>query len=81
VIFLAGQIGLIPGCMKLAPVKIEATVAMDHVINILKLKGSDLSHVLQGVCYCTSLEAVQTAQMAWQKVHNSITTFFACYLQ
>jgi len=70
VIFLSGQIGLIPGCMKLSPANIEATVALDHVISILKVKGSNLNHVLQGVCYCTSLEAIQSAQMAWQKVYN-----------
>ena len=73
-IFLAGQIGLVPGCMTLVPAKIEATVSLDHVISVLKVKGSDLSHILQGVCYCTSLEAVQYAQMAWQKVYNGIAT-------
>ncbi|XP_065919160.1 uncharacterized protein [Dysidea avara] len=71
VIFLAGQIGLVPGCMTLVPAKIEATVSLDHVISVLKVKGSDLSHILQGVCYCTSLEAVQYAQMAWQKAAGS----------
>ena len=67
-IFLAGQIGLIPGCMKLAPANIEATLSLDHVISVLKVKDSDLSHVVQGVCYCTSLEFVQKAQMEWQNV-------------
>lgn len=66
--FLAGQIGLIPGCMLLASPEVEAIVALDHVISVLKVQGSDLGHVVQGVCYCTTLEAVELAQRAWQKV-------------
>lgn len=62
--------------MKLAPANIEATLSLDHVISVLKVKDSDLSHVVQGVCYCTSLEFVQKAQMEWQNVQNNITTFY-----
>jgi len=54
--------------MLLASPEIEAIVALDHVISVLKVQGSDLGHVIQGICYCTSLEAVELAQRAWQKV-------------
>lgn len=54
--------------MLLASPEVEAIVALDHVISVLKVQGSDLGHVIQGVCYCTSLEAVELAHRAWQKV-------------
>lgn len=74
IVFLAGQIGLIPGSMVLASPEVEAIVALDHVISVLKVQGSDLSHVIQGVCYCISPETVELAHRAWQKVcHCTIT--------
>lgn len=54
--------------MLLASVEVEAMVALDHVISVLKVQGSALGHVIQGICYCTSLEAVELARLAWQKV-------------
>ena len=54
--------------MQLASLEVEAIVALDHVINVLKVQGSDLGHVIQGTCYCTSLEAVEFAHTAWKKV-------------
>ena len=60
--------------MVLASPEVEAMVALDHVISVLKVQGSDLSRVIQGVYYCTSPETVEVAHKAWQKVcHCTIT--------
>lgn len=59
--------------MLLASPEVEAIIALDHVISVLKVQGSDLGHVIQGVCYCTSLEAVELAQRAWQKVCGAVS--------
>ena len=56
--------------MQLASLKVEAMVALDHVISVLKVQGSNLGHVIQGVCYCTSLEAVELAHKAWKEVSS-----------
>ena len=62
--------------MLLASPEVEAIVALDHVISVLKVQGSDLGHVIQGVCYCTSLEAVELAHRAWKKVCHYNTAVY-----
>ena len=54
--------------MLLASPEVEAMVALDHVISVLNVQGSDLGHVIQEICYCTSLEVVELAHRAWKKV-------------
>lgn len=65
--------------MLLASPEVEAIVALGHVISVLKVQGSDFNHVIQGVCYCTSLEAVDLAHRAWQKATDSSTSCPVAY--
>ncbi|XP_020849526.1 diphthine--ammonia ligase isoform X3 [Phascolarctos cinereus] len=71
VLYIAGQIALVPCTMKLVGggVWTEASVSLRHTLKILKAMSQEttLHHVLLAHCYVTSSKYIPAALATWQK--------------
>ncbi|XP_044748172.1 diphthine--ammonia ligase [Coccinella septempunctata] len=75
VIYLAGQIGMIPGNLELVEggVKCQSRLAMRHVERLLKASDSNLNlrNVVQGICYVTNLCTIPQVRKLWEENTNN----------
>ena len=72
VVFVAGQIGLVPHLNQLAESSVQPSLSLDHALAILKANNCSWVNCLSGVCYCTSLDVIVSAKRIWKKVNESI---------
>lgn len=71
-VFIAGQIGLHPSNMTLAPPPNQPSISLTHTTAVLEANRANLGSTLCGICYFTTEEAGWTARMTWREVqgHN-----------
>jgi diphthine-ammonia ligase len=79
-IYLAGQIGMVPGTLELVKggIKAQCQLALRHVGRLLKAVDSNvnLRDVVQGICYVTDLSFVQHARKLWEeRTNNAIVDY------
>lgn len=71
VMYLAGQIALVPYTMKLVSdgIQTEASMSLSHTLKILEAthRGDGLHYILMTHCYVTSSKLIATALDTWQK--------------
>ena len=67
-VFTAGQIGLQPATMTLAPPTDQPALSLTHVTSVLEANHAHLSSALCGLCYYTSEEAGWAARATWREV-------------
>ena len=67
-VLLAGQIGLVPRTMTLAPSSQQPSLSLRHSCSVLEANHSHLTSALCGTCYYTTEEAGWAARMTWIEV-------------
>jgi len=80
IIYLAGQIGLVPGSMELisGDVEAECRLCLRSVRRIISAAdpGSALSTVVQAICFVTEQSFVENCKREWEKhTENSIVEY------
>ncbi|XP_021367014.1 diphthine--ammonia ligase-like [Mizuhopecten yessoensis] len=74
-IFIAGQIAMVPGSLKMIQggIAIESRLSLRHVGRVLgaQFPGCDLRHVVTVVCYITSHRYIDTARREWIRARQS----------
>ena len=71
VVLTAGQIGLQPATMMLAPPTHQASLSLSHVCSVMEANHTSLHCTLCGLCYYTSEEAGWSARATWRKVRGT----------
>lgn len=75
IIYVAGQIGLVPGSMVLVSggIKRQCRLALRHVGRLVKAmdKDTQLRDVVQGVCYVTHAAYISEARKEWERRTNN----------
>ncbi|GJQ85039.1 hypothetical protein Trydic_g4994, partial [Trypoxylus dichotomus] len=73
--YLAGQIGLVPGSMQLITggIKQQCKLSLRHVGRLLKAMDSNLTirDVVQGICYVSDKKYIETANKYWEECTNN----------
>ena len=71
--FVAGQIPLVPGTMRLVPggAAIQSRLSLRHVCSVLKAMcpGRGLRDVLLCICYVTHPHIIPHARQQWEELH------------
>ncbi|XP_075233118.1 uncharacterized protein LOC142331244 isoform X2 [Lycorma delicatula] len=80
VIYVAGQIGLVPGSMTLVEggVLRQCKLSLRHISRIIKAMdpNSELRNVVQSVCYVTNAAYIPEVRSEWEKhTNNSIVDY------
>ncbi|KAL3265773.1 hypothetical protein HHI36_009971 [Cryptolaemus montrouzieri] len=74
-IHLSGQIGLVPGNLKLVEggVKCQCRLALRHVDRLLKAVDNNINlrNVVQGICYVTNIKSIQQVRRLWEENTNN----------
>jgi diphthine-ammonia ligase len=81
-IYIAGQIPLIPGCMQVIPGGIlpQASLSLQHVDRVLDVlcpSLSGVSSVVLGICYLTNENFVHEAEAEWKKLISTEVCIFS----
>ncbi|XP_014285680.1 uncharacterized protein [Halyomorpha halys] len=75
IIYVAGQIGLVPGSLVLVSggIKRQCRLALRHVGRLVKAmdKDTQLRDVVQGVCYVTHADYISEARKEWERRTNN----------
>jgi diphthine-ammonia ligase len=75
ILYVAGQIGLVPGSMKLMEggARMECKLALRHINRIIKAVDSkvELRDVVQGICYVTDPNFIVECREEWEKRTNN----------
>ncbi|XP_073979888.1 uncharacterized protein isoform X2 [Rhodnius prolixus] len=75
VIYVAGQIGLVPGTMNLVTggIRRQCRLALRHVGRLVKAmdKDTQLRDVVQGICYVTNASYIREARNEWERRTNN----------
>ncbi|XP_014239939.1 diphthine--ammonia ligase [Cimex lectularius] len=75
VIYVAGQIGLVPGTMTLVSggIRRQCRLALRHVGRLVKAmdKDTQLRDVVQGICYVTNASYIAEARKEWERRTNN----------
>jgi len=75
ILYVAGQIGLVPGSMKLMEggARMECKLALRHINRIVKAIDSkmELRDVVQGICYVTDPSFIVECREEWEKRTNN----------
>lgn len=75
IIYVAGQIGLVPGSLKLVSggIKRQCRLALRHVGRLVKAMDKDiqLRDVVQGICYVTNASYISEARKEWERRTNN----------
>ncbi|XP_066245228.1 uncharacterized protein [Euwallacea similis] len=79
-IYLAGQIGLVPGNMQMIPggIKAQSKLVVRHIDRVLKgvNSGINVRDVVQGICYVTHSSYIEVARKHWEtKTNNAIVEY------
>uniref|UniRef100_A0A023F2R4 Diphthine--ammonia ligase n=1 Tax=Triatoma infestans TaxID=30076 RepID=A0A023F2R4_TRIIF len=75
IIYVAGQIGLVPGTMTLVTggIRRQCRLALRHVGRLVKAMDKDiqLRDVVQGICYVTNASYIREARKEWERRTNN----------
>ena len=77
-VYVAGQIGLVPSAMVLASEDEQPFLSLSHVSRVLEANGAHFGSALLGVCYYTTQRAEWIAKQVWRKVRRF--NYFHCKL-
>jgi len=80
IIYVAGQIGLVPGSMTLVQggIRRQCRLALRHVGRLVKAmdKETQLRDVVQGICYVTNASFISEARKEWERrTKNAIVEY------
>lgn len=67
VVFLAGEIGLVPYSMELADPLLQLPLSLKHTTSLLEANKTNWEFALCGVCFCVSQEVVMKARLTWKE--------------
>ncbi|BES92864.1 ATP-Hypothetical protein region [Nesidiocoris tenuis] len=75
IIYVAGQIGLVPGSLSLVSggIKRQCRLALRHVGRLIKAMDKEtlLRNVVQGICYVTNPSYIREARREWERRTNN----------
>lgn len=75
IIYIAGQIPLVPGTMVLLDVSVrrQCRLALRHIGRIIKSMDPNmlLRDIVQGICYVTHSDYIQSAKQEWERKSNN----------
>jgi len=72
VVYVSGQVGVLPGTMTLAPggVKAQTRQALQNLAGVLKDSGSSLEKVLKTTCYLSSIDDYDAFNEAYREIFD-----------
>lgn len=75
IIYVAGQIGLVPGSLQIVcgGIRRQCRLALRHVGRLVKAmdKETQLRNVVQGICYVTNSSYISEARKEWERRTNN----------